>query len=241
MSPTNCALLPWQNHVIPPPNTKSRQFHQHDTCTPLSITPKHTHAHTKGRLAHGHQPRRMGSEVWEAKPEFKSGMRCEVTGWKLLRRTKHAHPSLLMASLGRRPRRPRGCRHISSLLSSSPNQNNPLHSFSSSPHTPLLPLSSFKQPYQNLPPKFFLKNETPARLFPQQQSQLLPIFGNKNPKKKKPDNRFHNLLRPQTISSPTFPLSHTRAQREGEQKRLSLNPKSESPKTLKKNTGTLNV
>lgn len=165
----------------------------------------------------------MGSEVWEAKPEFKSGMRCEVTGWKLLRRTKHAHPSLLMASLGRRPRWPRGCRHISSLLSSSPNQNNPLHSFSSSPHTPLLPLSSFKQPYQNLPANFFWKNETPARLFSHQQSQLLPIIGNKN-QKKKTDNCFHNLLRAQTISSPTFPLSHTRAQREGEQKRLSLKP-----------------
>jgi hypothetical protein len=151
---------------------------------PLHHPQTHTHTHTKGRLAHGHQPRGMGSEVWEAKPEFKSGMRCEVTGWKLLRRTKHAHPSLLMASLGRRPRWPRGCRHISSLLSSSPNQNNPLHSFSSSPHTPLLPLSSFKQPYQNLTANFFWKNETSARLFSHQQSQLLPIIGNKNQTKK---------------------------------------------------------
>jgi len=57
----------------------------------------------------------MGRKVRsrEAKPEFKIGMRRKVTRGKLLRRTKHTHSALLMASLCGRPRWPCGCRHTS--------------------------------------------------------------------------------------------------------------------------------
>ncbi len=182
-------------------------------------SPSPPNTHTQGRLAHGHQPRRMGSEVWEAKPEFKIGIRSEVTGWKLLRRTKHAHPSLLMASLGRRPRWPRGCRHISSLLSSSPNQNNPLHSFlfkpSHSSPCPFLLQAALPKPASN----FFLKNETPARLFSHQKSQLPPIFGNKKQTVASTISSAHKQSLPRRFHSPTLVL------REKENRtRVSLKP-----------------
>ncbi len=82
--------------------------HAASPCLPLTETQK---VNTRNR----HQRRRMGRKVRsrEAKPEFKIGMRRKVTRGKLLRRTKHTHPALLMASLCGRPRWPCGCRHTS--------------------------------------------------------------------------------------------------------------------------------
>lgn len=82
--------------------------HAASPCLPVTETQK---VKTRNR----HQRRRMGRKVRsrETKPEFKIGMRRKVTRGKLLRRTKHTHPALLMASLCGRPRWPCGCRHTS--------------------------------------------------------------------------------------------------------------------------------
>lgn len=164
-------------------NSKSRKKHlraHQDTCS-IPLPPGDTQkVNTRNR----HQRRRKGRKVRsrEAKPEFKIGMRRKVTRGKLLRRTKHTHPALLMASLCGRPRWPCGCRHtsFSNLLPSE--QTTISHSCSRpallAPRTPSSTTKPFLLKFKKKNPPFF--SHSPPQLL----LLLLLIPVRKQPKTK---------------------------------------------------------
>lgn len=130
--------------------------HQDTYSIPLPSVIEIQKVNTRNRHQRRHMARKVRNR--EAKPEFKIGMRRKVTRGKLLRRTKHTHPALLMASLCGRPRWPCGCRHIS-FSNLFPSEQTTIFPLLFTPRSPC-PANS-EQHYKNLPTEKLWKKKPP--------------------------------------------------------------------------------